>query len=248
MRQPTRELTTEQITFFEEQGYLALDDIGVADEIDELREMYDELFDGRVSHAAEDYLELVPVDSDTGASLLPQVMKPAKYAPELYDTLLFANVQAMAAQLLGPGARVDFEHAIRKPARVGPPTPWHQDAAYWDPRMIHDAVSVWVPLQPVDAENGCMQFVPGSHRLDVLPHKHIGDDPDTIALELADPSPELIADAVACPLPGGGATFHGGYTVHYTGPNTSAEPRRALILDVQGAKARPREEPLTFTW
>ena len=43
--------------------------------------------------------------------------------------------------------------------------------------------AIWIPLQAATLENGCMQFVPGTHRQEVLPHHLIGNDPRIIALE-----------------------------------------------------------------
>jgi hypothetical protein len=52
---------------------------------------------------------------------------------------------------------------------------------------------------------------------------------------------------VSCPLPPGGATFHGPYMLHHTPPNRSSIPRRALILNA-GLPPEPRSKPLEFPW
>jgi len=46
---------------------------------------------------------------------------------------------------------------------------WHQDSTYWglDP---DDVITAWVALTEVDEENGFMQVIPGSHKIDQLPH------------------------------------------------------------------------------
>ena len=61
-------------------------------------------------------------------------------------------------------------------------------------------VNVWTPLVPARVENGCMQFVPGSHQQDVLPHHPIGNDPRVIGLEVDEPE-AYAARAAACPIP-----------------------------------------------
>ena len=134
-------------------------------------------------------------------------------------------------------------HAINKPPRDGAPTPWHQDEAYWDPHADHTAISVWVPLQDVDESNGCMAFVPGSHREPVLPHRLI--HPDAHGLRLADDTEP--AGAVACPIPTGSATVHAGRTLHYAGPNRTDRPRTARRLRVRpptGAARHPARLPV----
>ena len=64
--------------------------------------------------------------------------------------------------------------------------------------------------------------------MEVLPHRHIGGDPLVHGLELD--VPYDFSDAVACPLPAGGATFHYNRTLHFSGPNTTGVPRRAYVM------------------
>jgi ectoine hydroxylase-related dioxygenase (phytanoyl-CoA dioxygenase family) len=90
-----------------------------------------------------------------------------------------------------------------------------------------------MPLDDTDEENGCMTFLPRSHRLDVLGHRHIDDDPKVHGLQLlveVDTS-----GAVAVPLAAGGATFHHPRTIHATGPNRSPRRRRAWANEFQTA-------------
>ena len=92
-----------------------------------------------------------------------------------------------------------------------------------------------------------MEFVPGSHTLDVLRHRSINDDPRIHGLELHPDEVGKTRHAVRCPLPAGGATFHGPYMLHHTGPNRSSGPRRALILNA-GLPPVRRSTPLRFPW
>src|ERR1044072_119689 len=133
---------------------------------------------------------------------------------------------------------------IFKPAQIGAETPWHQDQAYWDPEYDYNSMSVWIPLQQATVENGCMWFVPGSHRLDIHTHQSIGGDTRIHGLEALGAD---VSSAVACPLPAGGATFHHCKTLHYTGPNQSDTPRRAYIIGA-GTPAAKRETPYDFYW
>ena len=50
-----------------------------------------------------------------------------------------------------------------------------------------------------------------------------------------------------CPLKAGGATVHGGYALHFTSPNQSDTPRRALIL-MGGLPSTKRAVPLDLPW
>ena len=175
-------------------------------------------------------------DEDDKTAVLPQILSPSKYAPELRDTQYRTNAQHIARQLLGENAMPQGEHAIFKPAHYGAPTPWHQDEAYWNPQLQYNALSVWMPLQEATLENGCLQFVPGSHQRAIVEHQPIGNDPRVHGLETVAPIDE--ARAVPCPLPAGGATFHLNRTLHYAGPNGSNVPRRAYIIGFGNARRK----------
>lgn len=238
-------LSPEQIAFFHENGYLAIDAITTQEEVEFIRAIYDRLFDTRAGREEGNQFDLAGTDEEGKVAALPQILNPVKYAPELRDTLVHANALSMARQLLGEEASGGGAHAILKPARYGAPTPWHQDEAYWNPDLDYYSISVWVPLQPATLENGCMQFVPGTHRWEVQPHHCINNDPRIHGLEI-DQTPNEDQIAI-CPLPPGGATFHLSRTLHYTAPNLSDTPRRAYILGF-GTQPKPRTESRDFYW
>jgi ectoine hydroxylase-related dioxygenase (phytanoyl-CoA dioxygenase family) len=242
---PTNRLTDDQIRSFHENGFLSIDCITTQDEIKRLIGIYDDLFIRRVGREEGNQFDLGGSDEEGKAAALPQILGPSKYAPALKDTLYQANALAIARQLLGEDAVYNGDHAIMKPPHSPAPTPWHQDEAYWDPMKEYNSLSVWMPLQDVDTQSGCMEFVPGSQKQEILPHRSIGGDARVHGLEL-DADVDL-SRAVACPLPAGGATFHLSRTLHFTSPNNSDNPRRAYIL-IFGTPAKPRATPRRFRW
>jgi hypothetical protein len=245
MVEPTLRLTDEQVRFYHENGFLAIDNLTTPEEVERLVAVYDDLFARKVGREKGDQFDLAGADEEGKEESLPQILGPGNYAPILQQGLLFANARAAAIQLLGSDAAFGGDHAIFKPARHGVATPWHQDEAYWDPGLRYRSLSVWVPLQEATVENGCMQFIPGSHKMEVQPHHSIGHDPRVHGLEIDEP---VDLDRVAvCPLPAGGATFHDSRTLHYTGANQTDEPRRAYILGF-GGKAEPLDSPRDFYW
>jgi ectoine hydroxylase-related dioxygenase (phytanoyl-CoA dioxygenase family) len=146
---------------------------------------------------------------------------------------MWRNARHIAARLLGVEEAVveSWGHLIAKPPRHGHETPWHQDEAYGDPNFDYEALGAWVPLDDADVENGCMWFLPGSHRNGVLRHQHLGDDPSIHVLVT---SAEIdTSAAVPVPLPAGGASFHHRRTLHYAGPNHSERQRRAWSNEFQ---------------
>lgn len=238
------EITPEQVAFFHDNGYLVVDRLVEEEEIAWMREVYDRIFDARAGREVGDQFDLAGTDEEGQEAKLPQILAPSKYAPELLNGRFRHNVERVAKALLGPEASLGGDHAILKPAKIGAATPWHQDEAYWDPDYDYLSFSAWIPLQEATIENGCMWFIPGSHRMEVVPHHSIGHDPRVHGLEAEDID---TSTAVACPIPAGGATFHYSRTLHYTGPNLSDGPRRAYILGA-GAPGKKRETPRRFPW
>jgi len=222
------QLTDEQICSFQENGFISIPQITSSEEIAKLMEIFKGLFAQRTGFEQGSQFDLVGTDDGTPPKL-PQILGPSKFAPELLETDYRKNALAIATQLLGEGTTLRFEHAIYKPAGYGAATPWHQDEAHrTDTDLEYDQISIWMPLQEARMENGCMQYVPGSHRGEILPHHSPNHDPRIMGLECSegfDP-----AAAVACPLPPGGAAIHDGRTLHYAGPNRSELPRYAWIL------------------
>lgn len=243
---PTITLSPEQVEFFRTNGFLAIPAITTLDEIERMRAAYDDIFTRQAGRDDGMEFDLGGTDEDGQVAVLPQILDPLRYAPGLRNSLYQANAFALSKQLLGEQAQHHGSHAIFKPAHYGSVTPWHQDEAYWSPDFIYNSLGVWMPLQEATLENGCMQFIPGSHRLEILPHHHINNDPRIHGLEVDEGVIDL-STAVACPLPAGGATFHSSRTFHYTGPNRSDIPRRALILGF-GTPAIRRDQPLDLYW
>jgi len=239
-------LSRADIAFFHREGYLAIDRLIDDEEVAQLRAIYDDLFERQAGREDGMHLDLASSDEEGKAPLLPQILQPSRYAPELQDCSFRRTAECVARQLFGDAVAMRGEHMIYKPAHSGAATPWHQDQAYHDPRYRYRNVNFWLPLQEATEANGCMHFVPRSHRLDVLPHHSIDDNPQIHGIEV-DEAERVCADSVACPLRAGGASLHHSYTLHYAGRNRSAVPRRAYILVFQ-LPPELRDEPLDMPW
>jgi hypothetical protein len=239
-------LTPTHIRSFFLDGFLVIKEpVASPTELAWLREVYDGLFAKRAGREVGDQFDLAGADDDPDAASLPQILNPAKYAPELANGEYLKVVDAIVKQLLGPSVDANVAHAIFKPAGHGAATPWHQDEAYWAPERLYCSVSVWMPLQEATLENGCLWFLPGSHRWPVMPHQSIGGDSRIHGLELL--NADALTGAVAAPLPAGGITIHLNRTAHYAGPNSSNIPRRALIMSA-GLPEIPYPEERAFPW
>jgi ectoine hydroxylase-related dioxygenase (phytanoyl-CoA dioxygenase family) len=232
-------LGKDEIQRYRDDGFIVLDSVADAQEVARLREIFERLFAAQAGRRQGNHFDLAGTDAEDCRPVLPQILNPVELVPELAETGFRARAQEIARQLLGPDAAWAFEHAILKPAGYGAPTPWHQDEAHRsDAGVEYGQLSIWMPLQEATLENGCMEFLPGSHHGPVLEHQSPGGDKRVMALECIGAFDA--AAAARCPLPPGGATVHHCRTLHHAGANRSAAPRYAYILAFRGPA---REDP-----
>ncbi len=230
-------LTDEQVAHWHEDGFTWVERLTTDAEVEWLRERFAEVFDpsnkgygvGSYFDASANLAKGIDDEPD-----LPQSIMPELKWPELLQTIAHRNAMRIGAQLLGipVDGLVSWTHMIDKPPRRGHHTPWHQDEAFWEEHLGYHACGVWLALDDVDLENGCMRFQPGSHVHGIRTHTHLHDDPMVSALVIDDAAVDE-ARTVPVPLKAGGATFHTQRTVHSTGPNTSDRRRRAYAIEVQ---------------
>jgi ectoine hydroxylase-related dioxygenase (phytanoyl-CoA dioxygenase family) len=238
-------LAAHQVRFFHDQGYLRLNALATPAEVSEIRHVLEGLFEGRVGENEGAYADLIAGADQVAEMSSPQILNPVNYAPSLRKTQCFKNALQVAKQLLGEDARCFFDLAILKKPRVGAATPWHQDEAFRDPRFEYKELTIWVALQEVMAQTGCLQFIPGSHKGPVLEHRSANNDCTSQALQCTasfDPTP-----AVACSLPSGGCTIHHQRTLHCAERNVSDAPRIAYIMTF-GVTPRAAAEQRVFPW
>jgi ectoine hydroxylase-related dioxygenase (phytanoyl-CoA dioxygenase family) len=238
-------LTREQVEFFANQGYISLGQLTTAEEVSGLKASIEDLFKRRVGEkegAQEDFLAGQKREVRRTA---PQIMNPVNYLPELHGTSCFRNAHSIAKQLLGENATCICDLAILKEANFGTGTPWHQDEAFRDPSMDYHELNVWVALQDVNIENGCLLYLPESHKNDVLEHGAPNNDPTSQALECIAPIDRQAA--VACEIPAGGCTIHHSRMLHSAGPNVSDRPRMAYIM-IFGTPPTPAKTTRAYPW
>jgi ectoine hydroxylase-related dioxygenase (phytanoyl-CoA dioxygenase family) len=234
----------EEIAFFQENGFLAVERITSDEELTWMRQIYEFIFSPEQAGEKGAPIDRSGTKKAGEAKLLSKIYFPEMRFPELLKTSFHRNAKRYAAALLGVGfdELSSWGHMIRK-APGGRATLWHQDEAYWEPELDFCALGVWLPMDAVTTEMGAMQFIPGSHKRGILPHKH-DDDPALNILTVDDAFD--INKAVSCPLPAGGATFHHSRTIHYTAPNTTNVVRLAYPIEVQTKPVRravPRVKP-----
>lgn len=122
------------------------------------------------------------------------------------------------------GIRVWHDQAFFKPPWANP-TAFHVDLPNWS-FFSERALQIWIPFDSATTSNGCLHYLPGSHRLvSVERNARLGDDVGAF-FKLY---PELAGrEAVAVELAAGDAVVHNGLVVHAAGANMTPHWRRAM--------------------
>lgn len=139
------------------------------------------------------------------------------------------TLTSAAAAVLGPDLLVWSAQMFTKEARSPKIVSWHQDLTYWG---LDDAeeTTCWVALSPATQASGCMKFVAGSHKQQIVAHIDTYDENNLLSRgqEIAVDVDE--ADAVAVELQPGQASLHHGHLFHASGPNTTDDRRMGLAI------------------
>jgi non-haem Fe2+, alpha-ketoglutarate-dependent halogenase len=106
---------------------------------------------------------------------------------------------------------------------------WHQDSTYWG-LSKPDVVSAWIAFTPAHGGNGAMQVIPGSHKVDQIPHRDTFDKHNllTRGQEIAVDVDE--SKAVTITLEPGEMSLHHVRLVHGSPPNTSDDRRIGFAI------------------
>jgi hypothetical protein len=236
-----------QLAAFRRDGFLLVEGLSSEEEIASLRVLFDRMFSERRGWESGDLFDMVGLDSPEQELALPQLLRPSRYEPLLRQSKLASSARSIAEQILGPKLENDLEHAINKPPFTGAATPWHQDDAFHRKGSgVLESISIWMPLQDVTIESGCMRYIRGSNLGPLYPHRSPGNDPRIHGLETA--SPPDLTNCVEMPMRAGDAVIHLSRTLHGAGANTSAQPRRAYILGYSVQTRRHRVLVRDYPW
>jgi ectoine hydroxylase-related dioxygenase (phytanoyl-CoA dioxygenase family) len=225
-------LSTEQIAFFEEHGYLANVKLLEEDQADQLNEELKVIMDP--ASAEHDLLyEFHSNESEDPDKVIFHSLGHWRMTPGFHDVIWNPAFVMAAFQLLG-GKAVRFWHdqLFCKPARHGGVVAWHQDYSYWTRSIPMQHLTTWVGLDDVSKENGCLQYIPGSHRWGLLEMPSLTGKMEGLKTYLSAEQAKELAHPLPIEMKKGYATFHHPLLVHGSFENLSERPRRAFVLNV----------------
>jgi len=223
-------LTQGQIDFFHANGYLAGIRVLNDEQIEVLGAELAQLIDPN-HRAHELFYEFHSNESTDPATVLFHALGAWRIAPGFHDLLWNPAFVMPAAQLLDGSVRFWHDQLFCKPAQHGGVVAWHQDYSYWTRTQPMAHLSCWIGLDDSTRENGCVHYVPGSHRWDLLPVTGLADDMHAIRSVLT-PDQQDQFKPVPIELKAGECSFHHPLMVHGSFENRSDRPRRGAVINV----------------
>lgn len=224
------QLTNAQIQSYRNNGFIVIEDFLTPGELEHWREAVTTAvrerggikIPGKEIKVGE--ADGINEDADYYAKVFDQLLNLWQTNEQVKELMFDQRIGKMAAQLAGvDGIRIWHDQAlIKRP--WGNPTAWHLDTPFWS-FSDRNAISIWVALDNATLENGCLYFIPGSHKQTRFDKIAIGRNMDGIF----DVYPELKASpTVPAPMKAGSCSFHNGLTIHGANANMTSGFRRAM--------------------
>lgn len=216
---------------FDAQGFVALPAFVSASEIEHMqRELDRYVRDVAPGLPSSDAF----YETKGDAATLKQMMRMPKHDAYFAELLERSRFAELAAELLGTAAVPKDLQYFNKPPTASAATPPHQDGFYFMLEPNH-ALTMWLALDHVDQANGCVRYVPGSHRRGMRPHARTGVLGFSQGItDFGEQDREMEVAMMASP---GDLLVHHSLTIHRADANRSARPRRSLGLVYYSADA-----------
>jgi phytanoyl-CoA hydroxylase len=220
-------LTDAQLTFYHENGFVVTEPIFGEPDLVRLRNAADELLAKSGPIVRENpRLEIEP-ETLNGELIVRKIEPIIDVVPALRALVYDRRLTAPAAQILGEPVILFEDKLNYKPPHVGSAYPLHQDYSYWQ-EYTDALVTVTLYLDDATLENGCLHFLPGSHKRKLM--ERIEGSRHFIEME---------GSNMTRPAPGkaGSLVLFSCYTAHHSYPNRSEKIRRAILYTYNPASA-----------
>lgn len=234
-------LSDEQVEFFRGYGYLKGVRVLTDAQVDVLREELRGLMDPK--HPGHElFYEYHSNESTDPERTLFHSLGAWRVEPGFHDLLWNPAFVVAASQLLEGPVRFWHDQLFCKPAHHGGVVAWHQDYSYWTRTQPLAHLTCWIGLDDSTRENGCLHYVPGSHRWADLPITGLAGDMDAIQRVLTEEQKQQFKP-VAIELKKGESSFHHPRMIHGSYANSSDRSRRATVINVfrDGVKSASNE-------
>ncbi|MBV7329203.1 phytanoyl-CoA dioxygenase family protein [Chloroflexi bacterium TSY] len=218
-------LTQDQIDYYQVNGFVVIDDFLTPDELKSWREAVDEAVEERGRTRILHQPDMTDEEEEKYYNqVFIQRVNLWQSNEKVRKLMLDSRIGKMATELAGvDGMRIWHDQALIKQPWANP-TGWHLDNPYWS-YYSRDTLSIWIALDDATLENGCLYFIPGSHKTATFDNASIGEN----IADLFKIYPQWAnTKAISAPMKAGSCSFHNGLCAHGAGANMTPGYRRAM--------------------
>jgi ectoine hydroxylase-related dioxygenase (phytanoyl-CoA dioxygenase family) len=224
-------LSEDQIRHYKDYGFVKDIKILNKEQIEYLRDDLKKLTDPG-NPGNEYFYEYHSNESDKTDKVLFHALGAWRVSPVFHDILWSPPFRMVAYQLIGKPYRLFHDQLFSKPAKHGSVVAWHQDYSYWTWTAPMNHLTVWIGLDDVNIENGCMYYIPGSHHWGLLEKTGLAGDMDSVRDVLNSEQISAFDKKIPIEMECGYASFHHPLLMHGSYENKSDRSRRATLINV----------------
>ncbi len=235
---PLRRLRPDDVRRFWRDGWLVVEDLAPPDAVARLGSRADAIARGEVAGLDPDRVQKEQrVRAGEVTAAAPELEVRKLYWLAGRDPVLEGHVRhpaivdAVADLLDTDDLKLYADQLFMKPPAIGAAQPWHQDSRSFADIFPMDLVTAWTAIDDATLDNGCLEFVSGSHRWGLIDDQEFEELRARIGTD-----PELAASPG--PLRSGSVSFHHSLTWHASRANVSAARRRGYAAHYMRADAR----------
>ncbi|MCK5782614.1 MAG: phytanoyl-CoA dioxygenase family protein [Flavobacteriales bacterium] len=224
------EISKEQQASYRKNGFLIIDDFLAPDELETWKSKIDFALSERKgqkfphSKVLTGESDGINDSADYFGKVFDQIINLWKTSTDVKELILDKRIGKMACDLAEvDGIRVWHDQSLVKQPWANA-TAWHLDTPFWS--FSHrEALSIWVALEDVTIQNGCLYFMPESNHDTKFDEPGIGANMGDI---FNDYPKYKTVDPVPLVIKAGSCSFHNGLNIHAAGANMTAGTRKAM--------------------
>ena len=232
-------LRPDELSYWNENGYLVRLNVFTAEENDILRQVAEDVVDGKRPYPDTNIDQNALVRDgkleEQGVYAMHKIHHPSCYCSEFLTRVRDARLTDPLVDILGPDILGINNLFIWKAPKIGLGFPWHQDKFYFRNRFhTETTIGTWTAIDPADEDNGCLYVIPGSHKRDIFQHDDLEGSQQRefkLARGVRD------ADGVPVEVPPGAVIWFHSHLLHKSTDNHSLRFRRSYVIHYLSAQA-----------
>ena len=228
-------LSKDEINFYNDQGYLLVEDVISENQHKEMLALVDGFFEKSKMIKENDNIFDLEDGHSSDNPRLKRIKQPHQHSQFFWDIIKESKIEEILKDLLGDNVSLKTSKLNTKAPGGGAAVEWHQDWAFY-PHTNDNVLALGLMLNDVDIDNGPLMVIPESHKGPVLSHFNNGVfcgaiDPDDSDFDMS--------KAVTLTGKARSMTIHHARTLHGSSPNNSNKDRLVLFYECNSADAWP---------